>query len=70
MNREELLVKIEQEVKKLSYDQKEEFFAYLQIVAGETPTNQDAVLRVKNTVMKMQEKGYPVEEKVLRYFTG
>ena len=70
MNREELLEMIEQEVKKLSHDQKEEFFAYIQIISGKTPTNQDAVFRVKNTVRKMQEEGYPVDEKILRYFAG
>lgn len=70
MNREAEIEEIMEKVKEMSIEQQEEFFVVLQILAGEAPTDTAATLRLKQKIMESQEKGEPVDEKILRYFTG
>ena len=70
MNRAEEIEKIMGKVAQMSPDKQEEFLVAIQIVSGKVPTNQAAVLRVKQRVMEMQQQGYPVGDELIRYFAG
>lgn len=70
MNRAEMIEKIMDEMAQMSTDEQEEVLVVLQIIKGEYPENQEAVLRVKRRVMEWHQQGYPVADALIRYFTG
>ena len=70
MNRDEMIEEILDEMEKLPPDEKKEVLVILQIINGEAPDDQAAVLRVKRKVMEWQKKGYSVDDTLIRYFAG
>lgn len=70
MNRDEMIEEIMNEMKQMSISEKEEVLVVLQIMNGETPDDQAAVLRVKRQVMEMQKRGCFVDDSLIRFFTG
>lgn len=70
MNRAEMIEEILDRMEQMSTGEKEEVLVVLQIMKGETPDDQEAVLRVKRKVMEMQKRGYFVDDSLIRYFTG